>query len=315
MSKIDLRTTGDLLLAAQDLVLCCHVSPDGDTLGSALGLKLFLESQGKRVRLLVDDKIDKGFGFLPGSETIIRPQAGESYPTDLLVVIDASSWDRIGITADVVQPQHIMNIDHHISNTEFAEYLYLDPQAAAVGEVMCDLFLEMGWSYTPEIALNFYTAMSTDSGSFRYTNTTSKTMRRAGDLLDYGVNPTIISDNLDMKSRATAELFSKVLPTLTFEEEGRLAYISLSNALYDENVSTEPFVYYPRYTEGVDVAVFFKAVEPEVTRVSMRSSKTDVAAIALSFGGGGHIRAAGCTINAPLEKAREQLLAALRKVM
>lgn len=313
--KIDLLTTGNMLLAAQKIVLCCHVSPDGDTLGSALALMHLLESRGKEVTVFVDDTVNKSMSFLPGIERVQRPEAGTAITADLFVVVDASSYDRVGIVSQVVQAPVLLNIDHHISNTEFADYLYLDAKAAAAGEIMCDLFAAMGWEYNEAIAVNLYTAITTDCGSFRYSNTTSKTMQRAAALLDYGVHPNEISDYLDMRSRRTTELLAKVLPSLTFDYEGRVAHITITNDLYDKEAETDSFVSYPRYVEGVEVAILFKAVEPAVTRVSMRSSNVDVAQIALSFGGGGHLRAAGCTIYAPVEEAKQQLLAALGKVL
>lgn len=316
MSKeISLQETGRLLLAAENIVLCTHVSPDGDTLGSTLGLARFLRQQGKQVTVYCDDLINKSLSFIPGIELCQRPQEGTKVQTDLLVVVDASSFDRVGLVSEVVAPKVLLNIDHHISNTRFADYLYLDAQAAAVGEVMCDLFEAMRWPLDEEIAVCFYTAITTDCGSFRYANTTPKTMRKAAKLLEYGVQPNEISDCLDVRSRETVELLAKVLPSLSFAHEGKIAYITITNDLYDKDAQTDSFVSYPRYIEGVDVAVMFKAVEPEVTRVSMRSKTVDVADVALSFGGGGHLRAAGCTIYAPVEQAREQLLAALGKLV
>ena len=313
--KINLLETGNMLLAAQKIVLCCHVSPDGDTLGSALGLARLLEQKGKEVTVFVDDDINKSLSFIPGVDKVQRPEAGVIVEADLFVVVDASSFDRVGICNEVVKAPVLLNIDHHISNTEFADYLYLDAEAAAAGEIMCDLFEAMGWEYDEAIAVDFYTAITTDCGSFRYSNTTSKTMQRAAKLLDYGVKPNEISDMLDIRSRKTTELLAKVLPSLTFDYEGKVAHITITNDLYDKETQTDSFVSYPRYTEGVEVAVMFKAVEPEVTRVSMRSSNVDVASVALSFGGGGHLRAAGCTICAPVEEAKAQLLAAIGKAL
>lgn len=311
MQKINLKTTGSLLLEANTVVLSCHVSPDCDTLGSALGLMHFLEQQGKEVIVLVDDLINNSFSFLPGIDKIVKPAEGEIYTADLHVVIDASSWDRIGICNTVVKAKKLLNIDHHISNTEFAEYLYLDAKCAAVGEIMVDLFTACEWQMDKEIAMCFYTAISTDCGSFRYSNTTPKTMCNAAKLLEFGVDPSEINENLGLNSRETIELLGKVLPNLSFAYEGKVAYLSLTNDLYDKSISTEIFVSYPRYIEGVDIGIFFKEVEPGKTRVSMRSCKTDVAAIATKFDGGGHIRAAGCTVMAPIAEAREIILKAI----
>lgn len=312
-NRIDLEETGELLLAAQSIIFCCHVSPDCDTLGSALGLLRFLEQQGKKVTLLVDDVINKCFSFLPGIEKAQMPEADKEYIADLFVVIDASSWDRIGICNQVVKAKQLLNIDHHISNTEFAEYLYLDAKAAAVGEIMVDLFETCGWKMDKAMADNFYTAISTDCGSFRYSNTSPKTMRQAAKLLELGVNPNEINENLGLNSVATMQLLAKVLPTLSFALDGRVAYIKLTNDLYNKETSTETFVNVVRYIEGVDVGIFFKEIEPGKTRVSMRTCNADAAAVAVQFDGGGHVRAAGCTVMAPIDEAIEQVLAAVAK--
>ena len=316
MSKeISLQETGKLLLDAKKIVLCTHVSPDGDTLGSSLGLAQCLQKLGKEVIVYCDDLVNKSFSFIPGIELLQRPDANNSVEAELLVVIDASSFDRIGIVGEVVKYKQLLNIDHHISNTHFADFVYLDSKAAATGEIMCELLQEMAWPIEHNIAECFYIAISTDCGSFRYANTTPKTMRAGAWLLEQGVRPNEISDKLDMKSRLTVERLAKVLPSLTFEADGKIAYLTITNDLYNKDANTDSFVNYPRYIDGVEVAIMFKAVEPKVTRVSMRSSNVDVAQVALCFGGGGHIRAAGCTIYAPVEEAREQLLAKLRELV
>ena len=316
MSKeISLQETGKLLLDAKKIVLCTHVSPDGDTLGSSLGLAQCLQKLGKEVIVYCDDLVNKSFSFIPGIELLQRPDANNSVEADLLVVIDASSFDRIGIVGEVVKYKQLLNIDHHISNTHFADFVYLDSKAAATGEIMCELLQEMAWPIEHNIAECFYIAISTDCGSFRYANTTPKTMRAGAWLLEQGVRPNEISDKLDMKSRLTVEMLAKVLPSLTFEADGKIAYLTITNDLYNKDANTDSFVNYPRYIDGVEVAIMFKAVEPKITRVSMRSSNLDVAQVALCFGGGGHIRAAGCTIYAPVEEAREQLLAKLRELV
>ncbi len=316
MSKeITLAETGALLLAAQKIVLCTHVSPDGDTLGSALGLALALKKMGREVLVYCDDLVHKSLAWLPGSELLQRPETGVKVQADLLAVIDASSFDRIGAVADAVAYKHLLNIDHHISNDRFAEYLYLDAQAAATGEIMCDLLAAMAWEMDKDIATCFYAAISTDCGSFRYSNTTPKTMQTAAALLSRGVEPAAVNDALEVHERAVVNLLAKVLPSMTFACGDKIAYLTVTHDLYDKNINTDSFVSYPRNIEGVEIAVMFKAVEREVVRVSMRSHKADVAAVAVHFGGGGHLHAAGCTIYAPVEEAQRRLLAELGKLV
>lgn len=311
--KCTLEEIAGLLLEQNAFVLCPHVSPDGDALGSTLALKMALEKAGKKVTVMVDDDLPDAFSFLPQFDSFIKPD--EAYPAeaDLLVVLDASSLDRIGKVAQSVKAKAIVNIDHHISNTEYADYLYLNTEAAATGEILCLLVEALGIVPDKDMATCLYTAIYTDCGSFRFENTTPATMRAAAKLLEYGARPSEISDALGTHTRANIEMLGKVLQTLCFYNDGAVSTIEIDRELYDKNVNTDNFISFARYIEGVDVAVLFKAVEPEITRVSMRSQNTDVAAIALSFGGGGHIRAAGCTVQAPLAEAKKQVLEAIGK--
>lgn len=316
MSKnCTLEEIAALLLAQDKLVLCPHVSPDGDALGSTLALKMALEKAGKKVTVMVDDDVPKAFGFLPQIDCFVKPADGEVVEADLLVVLDASSLDRIGKVAQAVKAKAVANIDHHISNTQFADYLYLNTEAAATAEILCNLVEKLGITPDKDLATCLYTGIYTDCGSFRYANTTPGTMRAAAKLLEYGARPNEISDALGTNTRANIEMLGKVLQTLAFYNDGKISTLEINSDLYDKDVNTDNFISFARYIEGVDVAVLFKAVEPAVTRVSMRSQDTDVAAIALSFGGGGHVRAAGCTVELPLEQAKAKVLEAIGKAL
>ncbi len=316
MSKnCTLEEIAALLLGHDSFVLCPHVSPDGDALGSTLALKMALEKAGKKVTAMVDDDVPAAFSFLPQIESFVRPVEGEVTETDLLVVLDASSEDRIGAVAQAVKAKAVVNIDHHISNTQFADYLYLNTEAAATGEILCLLAEKLGITPDKDLATCLYTAIYTDCGSFRFANTTPATMRAAAKLLEYGARPNEISDALGTQTRANIEMLGRVLQTLSFYNGGAVSTLEINNRLYDKNVNTDNFISFARYIEGVDVAVLFKAVEENITRVSMRSQHTDVAAIALSFGGGGHIRAAGCTVELPLEEAKQKVLEAIGKAL
>ena len=309
MSKnCTLAETAKLLKEAGKMVIVSHISPDGDTLGSSLALAHALRMLGKEVMLNVDDDIPSVFSFLPGIGEYMRFSPDDSVPADLLIVIDASSADRAGNAMNVVKARSVLNIDHHKTNTHFADYLYLDSDAAATAEIIYSLLLELGTELNTEIATCIYEGLYTDTGSFKYSNTTSRTLSIASALLTYGVNPSLISDNMEVKSRSQVEMLGKVLETLTFLRDGKIAYVEVAPELYDYNVDTDTFVSYPRYIEGVEVALLFKQVEENLTRVSFRSKQVDVAKIALSFGGGGHQKASGCSIHAPLKEAESVVL-------
>ncbi|MBO6182421.1 MAG: bifunctional oligoribonuclease/PAP phosphatase NrnA [Acidaminococcaceae bacterium] len=309
MSKnCTLAETAKLLKEAGKMVIVSHISPDGDTLGSSLALAHALRMLGKEFMLNVDDDIPSVFSFLPGIGEYMRFAPDDSVPADLLIVIDASSADRAGNAMNVVKARSVLNIDHHKTNTHFADYLYLDSDAAATAEIIYSLLLELGTELNTEIATCIYEGLYTDTGSFKYSNTTSRTLSIASALLTYGVNPSLISDNMEVKSRSQVEMLGKVLETLTFLRDGKIAYVEVAPELYDYNVDTDTFVSYPRYIEGVEVALLFKQVEENLTRVSFRSKQVDVAKIALSFGGGGHQKASGCSIHAPLKEAESVVL-------
>lgn len=316
MSKeCSLAETGTILEQAQKIVLCSHINPDGDTLGSTLALAHLLRNLGKDVLVTVDDDIPMNLRFLPGITDYQRLQDGQQVEADILVVIDASSADRAGNVLQLVKAKHLLNLDHHKTNTRFAEYLYLDAKAAATAEIVYDLAQTMHWLLNEDIAYCIFTGLYTDTGSFKYSNTTAVTLRAAADLLGFGVDPSTISDNLEIKSRQTVTMLSKVLNTLTFVHQGAIAYLEISHDIYDKDVDTDSFISFPRYIEGVEVAILFKEVKTDFTRVSMRAKNIDVSKIAFSFGGGGHQKAAGCGLQANLATTREQILAALEKAL
>jgi phosphoesterase RecJ-like protein len=312
--EITLNKTVDLLKKAENLVLTGHISPDGDCLGSLLALYEYLVSSGKKVEILLDDDIPVFYSFLPGSDKICRPGDKQRKP-DLLVVLDASDPERIAGVKAVVDAD-VLNIDHHVSNTRFADYLYLNSKAAATGEIIFEILRNLQAPITPTIAVNLYTAIATDCGFFRYANTTSTTLRYAGDLVDAGAKPHIISENLETKPLESIITLKKVLDTLEMRENGKIAAITISQDINDNpQNNTEGLINYPRNIEGVEIAIMFKIVDTQTTRVSFRSRNADVSKLALSFGGGGHIRAAGCTVNTSFDAAKKQVFAAAHKLL
>ena len=308
--KLTMPEVAALFDSVKDIVIVSHINPDGDALGSTLALAAGLRKKGKNVVISIDDDISSYYNFMPGIDQFVRFKHGDVINADLLVINDASSLDRIGVAAQCVKAP-MLNIDHHVSNTEFADYLYLDVDAAATGEVIFRLFKELNVEIDLHMAFCLYVAIVTDCGYFKYSNTTPHCMNCAAELLAIGVEPDVVSDFLEMKSRDDIKLLSKVLETLAFECNGRIATINISLENYNPDIATDSFIHYPRYIDGVEVAIMFKGVEEEVTRVSMRSRRLDVSKIALSFGGGGHKRAAGCTIYKNMAEAKKNILASI----
>lgn len=314
MKECNIQQTATIIKQAKKIAIVSHINPDPDTLGSALALGKALEKIAKQVTVLVDDKIPQSLSFMPGIEKIKSLEDLTSQDFDLFIVLDASDLDRIGKVAEIINVP-ILNIDHHISNNFFADYLLLDTGAAATGEIIYFLIQELAIPLDIEIASNLYIAIITDCGFFQYANTTSKTMRCAAELLEYGIKPNEISDNLEMKTLKSIYLLTEVLQTMDFHVDNKIATISLPKNLSRADVETEGFIKYPRYIEGVEVAILFKYVDDTTTRVSMRSKNLDISTVALFFGGGGHQRAAGCTINCSLEIAKAQLIEKLKEAI
>lgn len=304
-----------LLNKANNIILTAHVQPDGDALGSLIALYSFLSAQGKQVRMLLDDEVPRAFRFLEGWEKVEKPD-GAICKADLLVVLDASDRERIGKVSKVITAP-ILNLDHHISNVKFADYWYIDSKAAATGEIIFKILREANATITPSMAEALFTAIATDCGFFRYANTSAQTLKFASDLVELGARPHIISEHLDTKPRAVIEMLPKVLETLEIIDcggAGSIATIVLnSNVLAILKDDTEGFINYPRNIDGVEIAIMFKEVDTNSVRVSLRSKTADVSNLALAFGGGGHARAAGCTLAEPLDRAKTLVIAAATK--
>ncbi|MBP2650264.1 MAG: phosphoesterase RecJ domain protein [Firmicutes bacterium] len=312
--ECSLEMIGSLLVEAERMVITGHNHPDGDCLGSMLAIYDVLIGLGKDVTMLIDDEVPQAYDFLPGVRNI-RRLGKELIDADLLVVLDASDSDRIVGVKEAVNAK-IVNIDHHISNTKFADYWYIDSAAAATGEIIVQLIKLMKWPIIDDIAINLYTAIAADSGFFRYANTTSATLRLAADLVDCGATPHIISEYLDTKPLSSIATMLKVMETLEICNGGQLATITvLPETVEAGGESTEGLINYPRNISGVEIAIMFKIVDTDTTRVSFRSRNADVSKLALQFGGGGHIRAAGCTVDGAFTNTKQKVLSAAQKLL
>lgn len=310
--RISLQEAAAKLLAADSVLITAHVNPDGDALGSSLAMYHLLRQMGKEVQVLIDDDIPEAFGFLPDINVIQKPEE-ERYQADLLVLLDVS-MDRTGRVIEKCQAP-VLNIDHHITNDEKADFLYLDADRAATAEIVYQLAAQMGVKPDEAAAACIYTGISTDTGNFRYSNTTAFTMRAAADMIEAGARPHVVSEALEKRSFKEVQDRARAMQTIEMCADGRIAGLYIDNALYETLDTTEGFIDGVRIIDTVKVAVLVKEVEPGKCRVSMRSKGVDVSSVAAAFGGGGHIRAAGCTIEKPLADAKATLLAALERAV
>lgn len=310
--KITINEAAVKINDAQSIIIAPHVNPDCDGLGSTLGLYHALIKKGHKVRIFVDDDIPEAYHILPGWEIFERP-VQKIDNVDLFIVLDAEP-ERTGRVREITDAP-ILNFDHHRSNTKTADFLYLAPERAATGEIIYELLTALDVEMDHDIAMSIYTAIATDCGFFRYSNTTAFTMYTAGKLLEYGVKPNLISEALEEKKYADLKTMADVIYSIELHNGGAIAVASADKAVMEKCDSTEGFIDCVRIIKGVDVAVLVKYADEALTRVSMRSKKTDVAAVAENLGGGGHIRAAGCSLNMPLDEARKKVIAAISEAM
>ena len=307
--KVSLAQAMDALLKAQNIIISTHVNPDGDAIGSSLALCHFLRGQKKAVRVIIDDKFPREFTVLPGNDLVETFDPGMNLEADLLVVLDAN-LGRLGKVGEAVKaPQ--LNIDHHITNDLSADMFYVDADRAATSEIMFQLFKETGKTITSAMAACLYTGIATDTGFFRYSNTTPHVMRAAAELIELGAKPNVISEAIEIRPFELVKGQAAAIQTVETFADGKIAGLFIDRELASQLSTTEGFIENVRIIEGVDVAFMVKYKDENSCRVSMRSKYTNVSKIAASFGGGGHVKAAGCTLNMTFAEAKKTILTAI----
>lgn len=312
----NLAEVATALLRSHNVVIAGHIMPDGDSIGSTLAIGLALEKIGKNVTMFSNEEIPEIYQFLPGADRIRQELPPSGY--DTLIMVDCSVKERLGEKLDSLFNDDVtlINIDHHATKEIFADINYIDPRAAATGEIIYDLLVHMDIDIDQQMAVNLYTAIVTDTGSFKYEGTTPDTHRRVANLLAKGIEVAEISRKIfEEKPLATINILKKVLPTLNVSDCGQLSWISLDwptkELLKAKDEHTEDLITYPRQIRGVEVALFFKALSPETVKISLRSNQyVDVNKLAGKFGGGGHKRAAGCQIKGAFAEIKQQVITA-----
>jgi len=304
-----------------EVALFSHVSPDGDCLGSMLALGIALESLGKNVTYYNAGPIPDNLRFLPGVNRICTEIPREIPKASIF--IDCAEAERAdnAITRSDLEGKIIFNIDHHVSNDNFGTFNWVDSKAAATGEMICLLLKTMNVAITKDIAINLYTAIITDTGRFSFSNTTAKSFKIAAELVKVGIDLVAINNMLfEQKSLSQTKLLHKALSNLELIQNGKIAVIVLSQKDFkqsgaEENLS-EGLVNYARNIENVEAAALLKEVDKQNIKVSFRSNNwLDVNQVAAQFGGGGHVRAAGCTVALPLGEAKQAVISALEEAL
>lgn len=303
-------------------LLAAHVRPEGDSIGSLLALKHLLEKLGKKPWIVSPDPFPKRLDVMPqkGWLTIEEMSELPKQPKfDACIVVDCPNLHRMGKLEAWVGPEtKIINIDHHVSNIKFGDYNLVNDRAAACGEIIYDLYKELRVPITQEAALPIYISISTDTGSFRYSNTTAKTHRIAAELIQAGVHSETVNEKLYERSSChRVSLLSEILSKIRIELNGRVAWtVITSDMMNDSNTvfeDTEGFVDYLRSVDGAIISFIMIQTGKNKYQVSFRAKGlNDVNRIAEALGGGGHRKSAGCTIDGTLSEAAKKILSVIR---
>lgn len=304
----------ELIENKNDFAITTHIKPDGDGLGSSLGLCWLLRSLGKNADVVVRGDVPQAYRSLPGADAI-RDVEHINGNYDAVFVIECSDLDRPGISG--LEKAFTVNIDHHATSEHFGTINWIDSTASAVGEMIYNLCKAIGGRITKEIAECVYMALVTDTGSFHFSNTSERTLKVASELVKAGAKPAEISEAVYSNYPwSRIELMRQVLATVRRDESGRIAYLRQTIAMRQSSNAVDGdnngFVNIPLAAKDVVVSMLMREMDTNSFRVSLRSKGCiNVAKVAEQFGGGGHRNASGLSIEGDWDECEQTLVAAL----
>ncbi|HYQ96686.1 MAG TPA: bifunctional oligoribonuclease/PAP phosphatase NrnA, partial [Candidatus Eisenbacteria bacterium] len=283
------------LAGREEFLVTAHIDPDGDAVGSSLGLALALRDIGKTAEVVLDSPVPAALRFLPGASTILRPdQVAKKF--DSAFVLDSSSLDRTGSVPErcMGPAATIAVIDHHWGNEGFGDIRLVNPDASATAELVYDLIEFLRIPISPEIAEGLYAGILSDTGGFRYANTSSRTLRVAARLVERGARASLVAEALyATKTAPSLRILGLALASLETRSGGRIGAMTISRDMFEQAGATpedaDGIVQYAKALAGARVGVLVQEVAPNEIRASLRSDGTvDVNQVASLFGGGGH---------------------------
>ena len=308
-----------LISEAGSVAIYPHVSADGDAIGSSLALGMALRNAGKKVSVYIEEDIPTVYRFLPGGE-LAGFYDGNDEVADLNIALDTGDVGRLGSRAEAYfMAPCTINIDHHVTNTKYAHLNFVNAVSASTGEITYLLLKKLKMEINADIATCLYTAIATDTGGFQYQNTTAETHKIIAELLSTGINVGEISQRIyDNTTYERLKLNAKSIELLELHENSKLAVVALS---LDDILSTgakeedcDGIVNIGRSIESVEVSALIKEKGNNEIRVNLRSKNyVDVSEVAAAFDGGGHKRAAGCTIIGTVEEAKRKIIEAIKE--
>jgi phosphoesterase RecJ-like protein len=308
----DLDSFRRIALENGTALISTHVHPDADAIGSVLAMREMLSQIGTNSKVVLEEGCPPRYRFLPGGDEIVNLRDVDHGKFSAAIILDSGSLDRIGDVQALLSPNaKIVNIDHHVSNTRFGKLNFVNTTCSATGELLFELASAMNLRMTADLASNLYAGILTDTGRFRYSNTTPRTMQVVGKLMSEGADAFAITDLMyyDIPSNDLLSL-GAILATLELFADGLVSTLSvkLERLVGDPDTVVDLAL----SVHGVEVAAMFSETHEGKIRVSFRSKHVvDVSAIAEKFGGGGHIRAAGCRMLGTLDSVRERILPAI----
>jgi phosphoesterase RecJ-like protein len=306
----------DVIRRGERFLVCSHSRPDGDAVGSMLATGMMLEQLGKRADLVTADRIPSVYRGLPGADSILTVLRVHG-PYDAVILLECDGLERAKVRG--LEPFFHINIDHHATGKTFGHLNWIDRHAASVGEMVHRLVKAAGCKVTPEMAACLYTTVLTDTGGFCYGATRASTFALAQELAEAGADPVRLAQDIYF-STATSKLLLLGAALSNLKREGRLAWLWITHQDMVRTCAAEEdcegIVNYAICIAGVEAAVFLRELPERTIRVSLRSKgRVNVSAIAAKLGGGGHESAAGVTLDGPVIRALEEILAELRPSM
>ena len=312
----------DIIKSSKNILIISHINPDGDTLGSMCGLYSAIKDNfRKKADMLLMSKVPNVFKFLPYiSEAKHISEFDSSREYDLVINVDVASADRMFDSSTLFyRAKFTVNIDHHVTNEKYAKMNFVTPTASSTGEVLYGLMKKMAWKISEQTAEALYTALLTDTGSFRFNNTTANAFKTAAALVDMGVSPSKIYKYCYESNSKEHTLFQAYcLSNAVFSEDGKVAYINIfkkdMEKFHVAEDCTEGLTEKLRAIQSVEIAFIVKQLSSTASKISMRSERMDISGVCAKFGGGGHKLAAGCLIKSSVEESAKKVLEEIKNL-
>ncbi|MCQ4087235.1 bifunctional oligoribonuclease/PAP phosphatase NrnA [Saccharibacillus sp. JS10] len=303
-----------------DFLVVAHVQPDGDAVSSTLAVGWLLSRLGKTFTMINEGPIPERMTYMEGASQILDMSMTDRTRTySNVICVDCADYKRVGLVSEWIEEGNMLNIDHHPTNDRYGTQTLIKADAAATAEILYDLLTVFDVSWDRPVAEMLYTGILTDTGGFRYSSTSPKVMQIASHLLELGVNGPDLADSLlEQLTKPQFDVLTLALSTLEMSDDHQVAWVHVTPEHMIQtgasNEDLEGIVNYPRNIQGVEVGVLFKVINENAVKASMRSAgKVDVAAIAAGFGGGGHIRAAGCRLEGTLAEVTHLVIERIKQ--